>query len=378
MDPRIRLFAACAPGLEPFVAGELQRLGASDIRATPGGVEFGGSRRDLYAANLHLRTANRVLVRMGEFYAAAFSELRKKAGRLSWEVFLQPGTPIALKATCHKSRLYHSDAVAERVAGAIEDRLGRPISRVSGGEPDAPDSPQLVLARLDHDRCTLSVDASGALLHRRGYRLATARAPLRETLAAGMLLASGWDATSPLLDPFCGSGTIAIEAALIAANRAPGRSRRFAFMKWPDFDATLWKSLLAEADEREPLATPQIAASDRDAGAIGSARANAQRAGVADRIDFSCRALSAIEPPPGPGWVVTNPPYGVRIGRPDDLRNLYAQFGKVMRGSCPGWQVVMLCADVRLARASGLTLVDIAAFENSGMRVKLMRGRAQD
>ncbi len=186
-----------APGLESIVQEELRALGLPG-ETTTGGVAFRGDDNAVYRANLHLRTASRVLLRLGsEFFADTFSELRAKAGRLPWATYLQPGQPVAIKATCHKSKLYHSDAVAERVAGAIGDRLGQPIVRVKGrGEDDdsseeAGPVPALVLVRLVRDMVTISLDTSGALLHQRGYRLATAKAPLRETLAAAMLLASG-------------------------------------------------------------------------------------------------------------------------------------------------------------------------------------------
>jgi putative N6-adenine-specific DNA methylase len=245
-------------------------------------------------------------------------------------------------------------------------------------------SPQIVLVRLLHDQVTISVDSSGALLHRRGYRLATAKAPLRATLAAGMMLAAGWNpqvgTLALLLDPFCGAGTIAIEAAMLALGMAPGRQRRFAFMDWPDFDAALWHRLLAEADAQqqqrcaEMAGRLQILASDRDAGAIALAQENAARAGVADAIAFTHRALSAIDPPPGPGWVVTNPPYGVRVSAGNDLRNLYAQLGKVLRSRCPGWQVALLCNDRRLLGQTGLALDASLGLVNGGIAVILARG----
>src|SRR5262249_27143687 len=158
---------------------------------------------------------------------------------------------------------------AERVAGAIGDRLGAPAPlHKASADSDVP-GPQLVIARLVHDHCTISLDSSGALLHLRGYRQATAKAPLRETLAAGMLLAAGWDPAAPLLDPFCGAGTIAIEAALLTRRMAPGRARRFAFMDWPDYDARLWKQLVKNARQAERQAPPApIVGSDRDAGAV--------------------------------------------------------------------------------------------------------------
>ena len=186
-------FAVTAPGLAPLCANELVHGEFRRSRAAPiteaGGVTFRGDRAALYRANLHLRTASRVLVRLGEFRAENFDQLRARAGKLSWERCLTPGQAVDLRVTCHKSRLYHSGAVAERVAYAIEDRLGQsPAVQKGDEESDAPAS-QLIVVRFLHDLCTISVDTSGALLHRRGYRQATAKAPLRETLAAGLLLA---------------------------------------------------------------------------------------------------------------------------------------------------------------------------------------------
>jgi putative N6-adenine-specific DNA methylase len=374
-------FAVTAPGLEELTALEIRGLGLLGAtgnmqgQAESGGVAFGGGLDELYRANLHLRTASRVVVRLGDFYAAAFSELRKKAGRLEWERFLSPGQPVQLHVTCHKSRLYHSDAVAERVAGAIGDRLGRPTPMLKPSESEDDQPPQLVIVRLVNDHCTISLDSSGALLHRRGYRLATAKAPLRETLAAGMLLAAGWDIRSALIDPFCGSGTIAIEAALLAQGVQPGAKRRFAFMDWPGYVPQRWEALLSEAQVITMSKLPQIQASDRDTGAIEVARANAERAGVADFIDFSHRAVSAIQPPDGQGWVVTNPPYGMRVSEGKDLRNLYAQLGNVLRRSCPGWQVAILCSDKRLLAQTRLKLDTSFEMINGGIKVWLGRGK---
>jgi putative N6-adenine-specific DNA methylase len=381
--PALSLFAVAAPGLEPFATQELVDLGLvpAQTPAPPrdaGGVAFEGDRRGLYRANLHLRTATRVLIRLGEFYAAAFSELRKKAARLPWESYLWPGQPVAIRATCHKSRLYHSDAVAERLAGAIEDRLGRPSARRKPPTDSDEATPEaaLVIVRLMHDLCTVSVDSSGEPLFRRGYRLATAKAPLRETLAAGLVLASGWDRRSPLLDPFCGSGTVLIEAALLARNLAPGRARRFAFMDWPGYDASLWARLRAEAEAQRLSSPPRLMGSDRDAGAIAAATDNAQRAGVAEDIEFRRCAVSSIAPPHDAGWVVTNPPYGVRVSENHELRNLYARFGQVLRARCAGWQISVLSSEDRLVHSMGLAFEAerSLALVNGGLKVKLARG----
>jgi putative N6-adenine-specific DNA methylase len=371
-----RLFAVCSPGLEPFLARELNGLGLLDIRGLlrdTGGVAFSASRRDVYRANLQLRCAERVLVRFGEFHATAFPELRRKAGRLPWRDYLTPGRPVTLRVSCQRSRLYHEAAVAERLAGAIGDSLGTPPPVEKYHEDPQTELPQTIFVELQDDACTIDLDSSGALLHRRGYRLATAKAPLRETLACAMLMASGWDKSSPLLDPFCGAGTIPIEAALLACGTAPGHARRFAFMDWPIFDARGWEELKAAAGREIAGAAPRIVASDRDAGAIRAAQANAERAGVAERIEFSCRSVSAIEPPAGPGWVVTNPPYGIRLAQSGDLRNLYAQFGKVLRAKCPGWQACALSTGRRLTSSTGLSFDEGMALMNGGLQVRLAK-----
>lgn len=382
----LSFFAVTAPGLETVTAGELEQLGIRVAAVTSGGVEFEGTHEDLWRANLELRSAGRILLRVGSFRATGFDDLRRHAARLPWEGFLARGDALSLRVSCHKSRLYHSGGVAQRVAQAIAARLGFEPQRAVAESDLADASPsaaplagpraQLVLVRLDHDRCTMSVDASGEMLHRRGYREATGKAPLRENIAAALLLASGWDARTPLLDPFCGAGTIAIEAALLARQRAPGRARRFAFMGWRDFDAAGYEKLLAVADARAAAAPPPppILASDRDPGAIAAARANATRAGVANDLALSQRTVSDVAPPPGPGFVVTNPPHGVRLSRGSDLRNLYAKLGQMLRARCPGWHVALLCPGPRLWSASGLLLEPRLRLLHGGVRLMLVTG----
>ena len=382
-----QFFAVASPGLESLVAEELRRLGylpGATTEATTdqsneleGGMEFSGDLRALYRANLSLRTASRVLVRLGEFRAVAFYELRKKAARLPWERYLYPGQPVSLRVTCRKSRLYHSDAVAERILGAISDHLNHPSLAQPFDEDSASGEVQLVVVRFLHDICTISIDSSGAGLHRRGYRQAVAKAPLRETLAAGMLLAAGWDLAAPLIDPFCGSGTIAIEAALLAKAQPPGLERKFAFMNWPNYNPTVWQKLCLSGTSIGPPPQPLIYASDRDAGAIKIAQENAARAGVADFIEFKQQAFSAITPV-GRGWVVTNPPYGVRISAAQDLRNLYAHLGDVLREQCPGWHYAILCNDDKLLAQLRLAETGRLQLVNGGIPVKLVMGQVSE
>lgn len=372
-----QLFAVSAPGMEDITAREVTELGLAqgrEARSIPGGVEFSGDLGTIYRANLLLRTASRVLVRLSTFYATEFSELHRKASRLPWERYLHPGQSVLMRATCRKSKLYHSDAVIERVFDAIAGRLGAPVMSAAAADEEADQPAQLVVVRLFRNRCTVSVDSSGALLHRRGYRLATAKAPLRETLASGMVLASGWNGHVPLLDPFCGSGTIPIEAALWARNIAPGKARNFAFMEWPNFTPNVWTETLSAALAAERPSAPTILASDRDAGAIRAAQANAARAGVAGDIAFTCQAVSAIAPPPEPGWVITNPPYGVRVSANKDLRNLYAQFGNVLRDKCLRWRVTFLCTDLRLIGQTRLPVETAYVWTNGGLRVRVAQG----
>jgi putative N6-adenine-specific DNA methylase len=226
--------------------------------------------------------------------------------------------------------------------------------------------------RVVRDRFSISADASGELLHRRGYRLETAKAPLRETLAAAMLLGCEWNGRTPLVDPFCGSGTIPIEAALLACRIAPGLRRSFAFESWPDFDAALWRRIRADAESRIVTGVPPIIGSDRDAGAIEASAANAERAGVAAQVEFQNRPLSAIDPAPGEGLLLTNPPYGARIGEEKALRNLYAQLGNVARTRLPGWRVALLGANPRLEGQVGMPLHEVWRTNNGGIPVHLV------
>jgi putative N6-adenine-specific DNA methylase len=326
-------------------------------------------------ANLWLRTASRVLVRVANFKATAFFELEKRAKRIPWDEFLAPGVQPEFRVTARKSKLYHSDAIAERLQEAAG--AGPRSLKIETANPNA-QSPQLFIVRVQSDVFTISADTSGDLLHMRGYRQAVAKAPLRETLAAGLLLASGWTGDTPLLDPFCGSGTIPIEAALIARHFAPGLHRRFAFMDWPKFDVAQWRGLTDEAKATAVArSSVRILGSDRDAGAIESASANARRADVAGDVEFSARAISAIDPPATPGLIATNPPYGVRVGSRSDLRNLYAQLGHVLASRAPGWRIAMYSADTRLPLHTGIQLKEALRTSNGGIGVSVLVGTVE-
>jgi putative N6-adenine-specific DNA methylase len=372
-------FAVAAPGLEALVASELRALGESP-QMDEGGASWRGDAASLCRANVWLRTASRVIVRAAEFRARTFFELERHARKVPWERYLAPGRPARFRVTCRKSRLYHTEAIAERMGAAIEHRLGA-ASKFTAADESADqereerEPEQLFVVRMMHDVCVVSADSSGALLHLRGYRKAVAKAPLRETLAAALVKSSGWRGDVPLVDPLCGSGTIPIEAALIARHIAPGIARRFACLDWPAFPQAMFASVLMDARARaRPAAGAPIEASDRDAGAIEAARANAERAGVSADIRFRVCAISAIEPPPGPGVVVANPPYGLRVGERHEIRNLYAQLGHVLRRHCPAWQLAIFSPDAKLTSQLGFPMTTALSTSNGGIPVRIEVG----
>jgi putative N6-adenine-specific DNA methylase len=339
------VYVVTPPGLEAITARELRGLGVKVPVTAHGGLPVRMTTAEVYAANLHLRTASRVLVRVTRFPAADFADLARGMRSIGWERWLHPGQPLELRVDSVASRLYHTGAIEERVRALL-----------------GPFGGATVRVRLDHDTATVSVDSSGEHLHRRGWRTDVAKAPLRETLAAAMLLAVGYNGSFPLIDPMCGSGTIAIEAASIAAGRAPGRSRSFAFETWPSFDADVWRSVRdkARSAEREPSVA--IVATDRDSGAVAATRGNAERAGLT--IDVQQRSLSA--PDDLAAWIVTNPPYGQRVGG-GDMRDLYDHFGKTVVGRTG--RLAFLATDRNLANRVASPIDELFGTSNGGIPV---------
>ena len=367
-------FAISSPGLEGILARELKNLGISIGKSVAGGVEFRGNREDLWRVNLWSRVANRVVERAAEFHASSFHELERRAKKIEWDRYVSTGSSVRFRVTCRKSKLYHSDAVGERLANAAA-KAGAVVAQDSDDEQSENDA-QLFIVRIANDVCTVNADSSGPLLHRRGYRQAVAKAPVRETLAAAMLIECGWDKSTPLVDPMCGSGTIAIEGAMMARKIAPGARRSFAFEAWPDHKRDEWTRLVSEAKSLEVASTnAPIIASDRDAGAVEAAKANAERANVSKDIEIAERPLSAVEFPPAPGWLVTNPPYGLRVGESAPLRNLYARLGKILTEKADGYVAALLSADRKLEAQLGLDLREVFRTTNGGIPVRLVTGQ---
>lgn len=387
-ESRPEAFAIAAPGLAPLVARELEALGVLPLAVEPAGVAFAGSPEAVFRVNCGSRLASRVIVRLAAFDARDFATLEKQAQRVPWEMVLASGETAALSVTCRKSRLYHSDAVAERVARGITRRLAG--VRVAAAAPDDGDDEaaqpfdasarvQRLLVRFDRDHCTISADASGALLHRRGWRLDTGKAPLRETLAAALLAASGWPGDVPLVDPMCGAGTIAIEAALLARNIAPGLARDFSCEAWPGADARLAAAVRDEARQAiRPATAAPIVAADRDAGAIVATTTNAARAGVLADLTIVHQSLSltALAELGARGWLVTNPPYGIRTGDPATIAALWGRLGAVLRAGGPGWTLGAVVPDPALARELRLPLDRVLATNTGGRAITFVRSRS--
>jgi putative N6-adenine-specific DNA methylase len=358
------IFLATVPGLEDTLHAEVRGKGFRAARAVPGGVTIEGGWPEVWRANLWLRGAGAVLARIARFHAGHLAELDTRARRVPWAEVLRRDMPFRVEASCAASRIYHSGAAAERIATAIRATLGA---------PETPEAEVVVRARIERDTCTISIDTSGAPLHRRGFKQAVNAAPLRETLAALFLFQCGHDGTEPLVDPMCGSGTFVIEAAEIAARLNPGRARHFAFEQLATFDAEAWARMRAVASRRVPPA--RCYGADCDAGAIAMSRANAERAGVAEGTEFRQAPISDLLPPAGPpGLVIVNPPYGARLGDPARVLPLYQTLGHRLRTHFAGWRIGLVAQETRLAQATGLPFLPPGPpVPHGGLRVRLFR-----
>ncbi|MCB9914979.1 MAG: RNA methyltransferase [Planctomycetes bacterium] len=375
MPPRVRHvhFATCAPGLEPVLHAEARALGLAKLERQVGGVYFEGEARDAWRANLHLATAVRVLRRLVRFEAASSDALYEGARALEWGPWFARAESFRVDAHVNASTLDHSLFVAQRVKDAVCDALvdargARPA--VDKEEPDL-----RLHVHLFKDRCTLLVDTSGDSLHKRGWRRFQGRAPLAETLAAGVVRLSGWDARSPLVDPFCGSGTLLVEAALLACGRAPGLTReRFGFERFPDFDARAWARLQDEARAAaRPLGKVRLVGYERDPEVVAGARENLAALGLADQVALEARDAAALELRAGwNAWLVTNPPYGERVGEGEDLVGLYTELGRRLRTDAAGYRLALLSGNPSLAAALALDVRERVALQNGALACELL------
>ena len=379
----LRLLATAPRGLTDLLARELAALGALEVRERAGAVSFGGTLQTAYRACLESRLANRVLLEIARFEAADTDAFYQLARAIHWHALLLPGATLACEFSGRHPTIAHSHFGALKLKDAIVDAL----RAATGSRPDIVlDKPGLrVHAHAQGASVTLSIDLSGESLHRRGYRGGAGEAPLKENVAAGVLERSGWPELSAsgaqFLDPLCGSGTLVIEAALMAAHCAPGLQRRyFGFFGWRGHDEALWRRVRAAAAARSLAAGPPtvlIRGQDRDPGAIRDARANAERAGVGQWARFEVRPLSEAAPDEAGdtrrGLLCTNPPYGVRLQDLDAARAVHRQLGAVLRERFEGWQASVLTGAPQLGMELGIRAARTHALWNGAIECRLLR-----
>ncbi|MCI0573623.1 MAG: RNA methyltransferase [Myxococcaceae bacterium] len=372
------VFISATPGLEGVLAGEARALG--EVTPLPGGVEVRGGEGLHRRANLLLRTASRVLLRVATVPADSPRALEASLRGVDLSPFRGRLGAVLAGADAVRGQVSRRDleAAAQRVLGLAPEHgksAPRPETPLHPRTPLPPStplpSPLAVSLRAEGPTCTVSVDTSGELLYRRGYRQEVSRAPLRETLAAGVLQLAGYTGTEPLVDPMCGSGTFLIEGAWLSMQHAPGLGRTFAFESFPAHDAQAWEAEKARALAMERPCAP-IFGSDLNAGSLGTARRNARRAGVGERLTLERRDVAALVPPvPGPGLVVVNPPYGKRVGEGGDLVGLYRTLGGVLRTHFRGWRAAVLVPEDALGRALGFTSPRSFPVDNGGIPLEL-------
>ncbi|MCB0763262.1 MAG: class I SAM-dependent RNA methyltransferase, partial [Flavobacteriales bacterium] len=342
--------------------GELLKLGARDLERHNRAVSFRGDLGTLYKVNLCLRTAIRVLVPLGAYDVRSNEDLYRAVGGIAWEDLIGVQDTFLFRVTLNTPYFDHSQYVAQKAKDALVDRFRERYKERPS--VDTVDPTIRIHLHIHHDRCTVSLDSTGGSLHQRGYRQDTNAAPLNEVLAAGMVLLSGWDQRSPFVDPMCGSGTIAIEAALIAANIPPGHYRdRFGFQRWNDFDEGLWSTIQEGAVSRIRADLPVIIAADINGTTVRKAKDAVRAAKLEDVITVKHCAFTDLEAPPGRGTLVMNPPYGERmdhrgIGSESDaeaIRELYKMIGDTLKHHWPGWTAWVLTSNMDAARHIKLT-----------------------
>jgi putative N6-adenine-specific DNA methylase len=343
MKQPYQFYAVVLPGLEPMVEQELNGLSAHDIRSEAGAVRFSGTLDTLYRVSLRARCLTRVQVRVGKCHAMSLPELQHHISTMLWERFIPKGADVEVKASSEHSKLMHSDLIAEHVFAGIHDALGKRLDK-SGN------SKQCVYVHINNNRCEVRMDASGERLDKRGYRLDAAKAPMRETMAAGILQWMNYQANESLYIPMCGSGTLAIEAAMIGRKIAPNITHAFPFRGWDIFKEKAWKRVLEKAVAMEKEALPEkVHASDHHVAAIKATKANAKRANVLQDIRITQQDVFHIKAQGDTGLMVCNPPYGLRI-QTDSIK-FYRELGHTLKDKFSAWRIAVMCPDWKHEKA---------------------------
>lgn len=346
-------FATCPRGLEELLVAELKAAGAEVVRQLPAGVLFMADAAAEMRANLTSRIATRILRKVGYTRYRKEEHIYRAALDLPWPDWFDVQKTIAVKVGAQNAPLKSLNFITLKIKDAICDRFREETRARPSVDTEAPDVP--IYAFLTPDAATFYLDTSGEPLFKRGFKREASAASIKENLAAGLLLLSGWEPGTPLLDPMCGAGTILLEAADMALNRAPGRSRHFAFEHYRDFDAALWRQIKLEAQKQEkPLTRLPIFGADRDRWVLDKARNNLAAAGYADIIELKVSDVLDLKAPTPVGTIVTNPPYGERIGDVEDLADWYPLLGDWLKQNFAGWEAWIISGDPLLPKAIGL------------------------
>jgi 23S rRNA (guanine2445-N2)-methyltransferase / 23S rRNA (guanine2069-N7)-methyltransferase len=374
-------YVTATRGLVGLVDDELRQLGARVTRVEPAGVRVRGPLHFGYRVCLWSRCASRVILHLHDFKVEKTDDLYDAALAFPWEDHVAPAGTIAVDVTAQGEVVTHSRFAAQRIKDGVVDRMRDRFGTRPSVDLEEPDL--RIVAYVRGRGCSLGIDLSGTSLHRRGWRGEQGGAPLKETLAAGMLIRGQWAERAargePLLDPVCGAGTLLIEAACIAMDRAPALARgRFGFTQWKGHDVAAWTELLAEAKERarvgESGVVPTILGYDADETAIARARANAAAAGVAKAVQVSRASIRDVQPPQGPGLFVANPPYGARMGTEAQVRMVFDELATLMHGPCAGWHAELIVAEATPLALLGLPHAEAAAVDNGPIPCRLLSG----
>jgi putative N6-adenine-specific DNA methylase len=365
-----KFFATCPRGLELLLADELRELNGAKIHAVGGGVQFAGDFILCYRVNLQSRVASRVLWQVATDRYRSEEDIYRAVYVLPWTDWFDPARTIRVDVSATKSPLTSLNFVTLKIKDAVCDKVRRLSGRRPSVDTREPDIP--IQGHLTDREFTLYLDTTGEPLFKRGRRLATGEAPLRENLAAGILLLAGWVPGTPLLDPMCGSGTILLEAAHMALDIAPGLGRHFAFEKFENFDARHWRELLQQSAARQkPKAPLAIYGSDLSADTLKAARANLMASGLEKIVGLKRADVLEISAPAIEGIIVTNPPYGVRLGEQQALAEFYPKLGDVLKKQFSGWRAYLLSADMRLPKLIRLAASKRTPLFNGALECRL-------
>jgi putative N6-adenine-specific DNA methylase len=345
-SPSESFFATCPRGLEKLLLGEVESLQGREAAVVPGGVSFSGDWRTCYAVNLWSRIASRVLWEVSQFDHRDEKDLYEAARALDWQKYFPVDRTLRVNVTASKSPLKSLEFATLRIKDAVCDRFRDELGRRPDVDRARPDV--RIHAFLEGARATLYLDTSGEPLFKRGWRGEGGEAPLRENLAAGIVMLSGWQSGEPLLDPMCGAGTLLVEAAAMARGRAPGAKRGFGFEKLRNFEPGVWAQVRDEARPAEK--SPELYGSDNDPKAIAAARRNLAEAGVERWVKLERVDVLERKAPAAGGVLLANPPYGERMGSAEELARFYPQLGDALKKNFAGWRCYLFTADLRLPK----------------------------